>query len=153
MASGRWLLARLAAMRPVRGRKMTRRDDVGELLEGYGTEDTMLDGDGDNTGDAGDRYRGSLRFGTTAAEESRGQSLDQLLAEEEPDAVHNEEGEPEWNDRGVQRELTQLVSGGNGLHSRTDPDLVGRDRGDMGLSAEEAALHVIQLWPTPTTAD
>ena len=62
---------------------MTRRDDTGELLEGDGTEDTMLDGNGDNTGDAGDRYRGSLRFGTTAAEASRGQSLDQLLAEEE----------------------------------------------------------------------
>jgi hypothetical protein len=132
---------------------MTRRDDVGELLEDYGTEDTMLDGNGDNTGDAGDRYQGCLRFGTTAAEESRGQSLDQRLAEEEPDDVDNDEGQPEWTDRGVQREVTQLVSGGNGAHSRTDPDLVGRDRGDMGLSAEEAALHVIRPRPTPTTAD
>jgi len=132
---------------------MTRRDDVGELLEGYGTEDTMLDGNGDNTGDAGDRYRGSLRFGTTAAEESRGQSLDQLLAEEEPDAVEDGGGEPERSDRRVQRELAQRVTGGDGSHSRTDPDLVGPDRGDTGLSAEEAALHVIQLPLTPTTAD
>jgi len=132
---------------------MTRRDDAGELLEGYGTEDTMLDGNGDNTGDAGDRYRGSLQFGTTAAEESRGQSLAQLLAEEEPDAVDDEGGEPERRDRRVQRELTQLMTGGDGSHSRTDPDLVGPDRGDTGLSAEEAALHVIQLPPTPTTAD
>lgn len=37
---------------------MTRRDDVGEPFDGYGAEDTMLDGDGDNTGDAGDRYQG-----------------------------------------------------------------------------------------------
>ena len=29
---------------------MTRRDDAGEILEGDGTEDTMLDGNGDNTG-------------------------------------------------------------------------------------------------------
>ena len=63
---------------------MSRRDDVGELLEGDGAEDTMLDADGDNTGDAGDQYRGSLQFGTTAAEESRGESLDQLLAERSP---------------------------------------------------------------------
>ena len=39
---------------------MTRRDDVGEVLEGDGAEDTLLDGNGDNTGDAGDRYRGSF---------------------------------------------------------------------------------------------
>jgi len=45
------------------------------------------------------------------------------------------------------------MTGGDGSHSRTDPDLVGPDRGDTGLSAEEAALHVIQLPPTPTTAD
>ena len=68
---------------------MTRRDDVGELLEGDGAEDTVLDGDGDNSGDAGDRYRGSRRFGTTATEAARGQSLDQRLAEEEPDAVED----------------------------------------------------------------
>jgi hypothetical protein len=122
---------------------MSRRDDAGEILEGDGTEDTMLDENGDNTGDSGDRYRGSLRFGTTATEQSRGESLDQLLAEEEPDAV--DEGEdPESSDRGIRREISQLVAGGDGSHSRTDPDLVGPDKGDMGLSAEEAALHVIE---------
>lgn len=31
----------------------------------------MLDKDGDNTGDAGDRYRGCRRFGTTAAVRAR----------------------------------------------------------------------------------
>ena len=120
---------------------MSRRDDVGELLEGDGAEDTMLDADGDNTGDAGDRYRGSLRFGTTAAEESRGESLDQLLAEEEPDAVEDDAGDPDWDDRGPRREIAQLLTGGEGSHSRTDPDLLGKDRGDAGLSAEEAAMH------------
>ena len=54
---------------------MTRRDDAGEILEGDGTEDTLLDENGDNTGDADDRYQGSDRFGTTAAERSRGESL------------------------------------------------------------------------------
>ena len=120
---------------------MSRRDDVGELLEGDGAEDTMLDADGDNTGDAGDQYRGSLQFGTTAAEESRGESLDQLLAEEEPDAVDEEAAESDWDDRRPRREIAQLLTGGQGSHSRTDPDLLGTDRGDAGLSAEEAALH------------
>jgi hypothetical protein len=132
---------------------MTRRDDAGGILEGDGTEDTTLDDTGDNTGDAGDQYRGSLRFGTTAAEEARGQSLDQLLAEEEPDAVDDEGGQSDWSDRRPRRELAQLVTGGDGSHSRTDPDLVGLDLGETGLSAEEAALHVIQLEPAPTTAD
>jgi hypothetical protein len=122
---------------------MTRRDDAGELLEGDGIEDTMLDGDGDNTGDAGDRYRGSLRFGTTTAEASRGQSLNQLIAEEEPDAVDDEAGDREAIDRCAQRGLGQLVAGGDGSHSRTDSDLVGPHRGDTDLSGEEAALHVI----------
>jgi hypothetical protein len=128
---------------------MTRRDDVGELLEGDGTEDTTLDGDGDNTGDAGDQYRGSLRFGTTAAEASRGQSLQQRLVEEEPEA-NQEQRDGEWSDRASEREIAQLVAGADASHSRTDPDLVGPDRADTTLPAEEAAMHVIQ--PRPPTA-
>ena len=34
-----------------------------------------------------------------------------------------------------------------------DPDLVGLDQGDTGLSAEEAALHVIQPPSGPQRAD
>ena len=127
---------------------MTRRDDVGEILEGDGAEDTLVDGTGDNTGDAGDRYRGSVMFGTTAAEQARGQSLDQRLAEEEPDLVDEGGDIPPGDERRTQREIAELVSGGDVSHSRTDPDLVGRNVDDWGgLSAEEAALHVTQLRP------
>lgn len=140
-------LVRPAATRPVPRSEMTRRDDVGEPLEGDGTEDTMVDGCGDNTGDAGDRYRGSLHFGTTAAEASRGESLEQLLAEEEPDALEDEGGDTGWRDRRSQREIAQLVTGGEGSHSRTDPDMLGTGFDDSGLSAEEAALHVIRRLP------
>jgi hypothetical protein len=122
---------------------MTRRDDVGELLEGDGTEDTMLDENGDNTGDAGDRYRGAFLFGTTAAEASQGESLDQLLAEEEPEDADDGGSDHETSDRGPRHELAQLLTSGESSHSRTDPDLVGPDREDAGLSAEDAALHVI----------
>jgi hypothetical protein len=126
---------------------VSRRDDVGEILEGDGAEDTMLDESGDNTGDAGDRYRGSQLFGTTAAEQAQGQSLDQRLAEEEPDTVDNVGDVPDGDDRRTQREIAQLVAGGDGSHSRTDPDLVGLDPSGSGLSAEEAALHLTQLSP------
>jgi hypothetical protein len=129
---------------------MTRRDDAGEILEGDGTEDTLLDENGDNTGDAGDRYQGSDRFGTTAAERSRGESLDQRLAEEEPDAVDDQGEHPDWSDRRAQREIAQLVTGGEGSHSRTDPDLVGPDQRDTRLSAEEAALHEVGPQPADT---
>ena len=131
---------------------MTRRDAAGGILEGDGIEDTTLV-DGDNTGDAGDQYRGCLRFGTTTAEASRGPSLDQLLAEEEPDPVGDALGGADGSDRRSRRELAQLVSGGDGSHSRTDPDLVGIDRSETGLSAEEAALHVIPRGPAPRTAE
>ena len=131
---------------------MTRRDDAGEFLEGHGAEDTMLDETGDNTGDAGDRYWGSLLFGTTVAEQSRGQSHEERLAEEEPDTVDGDDEVPEWEDtRRTQREIAQVVSGANGSHSRTDPDLIGPDLGELGLSAEEAALHVTDLPAEPTT--
>ena len=130
---------------------MTRRDDVGEVLEGDGAEDTMLDDNGDNTGDAGDNYRGSLLFGTTAAEQASGQSLEQRLAEEEPDPVDDEGETRALDDRRTQREIAQLVTGGDGAHSRTDPDLIGSDLGDSGLAAEEAALHLTQLPNAPTT--
>ena len=122
---------------------MPRRDDAGEILEGDGTEDTLLDENGDNTGDAGDEYRGSDRFGTTAAEQSQGESLDQRLAAEEPDAVDDERVDPDWTDRRTERDIAQLVTGGESSHSRTDPDLVGPDQRDKGLSAEEAALHEV----------
>jgi hypothetical protein len=132
---------------------MTRFDDTGELLEGDGIEDTTLDEVGDNTGDAGDGYRASVRFGTTWAEQSRGQSLEQLLAEEEPDAADEGVSDSQSTEREAQRELAQLVTGGESSHSRTDPALVGPDRVDVGLSAEEAALHVTRLPDPPKTAD
>ena len=42
--------------------------------------------------DAGEGYRGATRYGTTAEEERRGESLDQLLAEEEPEPPRTTSG-------------------------------------------------------------
>jgi hypothetical protein len=131
---------------------MPRRDDAGEFLEGDGAEDTILD-DGDNTGDAGHRYRGCRQFGTTASEAARGQSLEQRLSEEEPDLLGDGTGQLGWSDDRLQRrELAGAVTGGDGSHSRTDPDLLGPDPPGKGLSAEEAALHPIRLRDASRTA-
>jgi len=69
-------------------------------LEVRDTYDT-LDGDvGDDPLDTGvitpERWSTAIRYGTTAEEEERGESLDQLLAEEEPDPaldLDDEDGE------------------------------------------------------------
>jgi len=49
-------------------------------------------------------------------------------------------------------DLAQAVTGGDGSHSRTDPDLLGTESIDPGLSAEEAALHPLRLRTAPPTA-
>src|SRR5215469_14528527 len=63
-------------------------------LEDYETEDASdtLDGNpGDDPLDRGvippQRWSAGMRFGTTAAEQEAGESLDQRLAEEEPDTA------------------------------------------------------------------
>ncbi|AUG82201.1 hypothetical protein CFP65_7630 [Kitasatospora sp. MMS16-BH015] len=80
------------------------------------------------------RYRASLAFGTTAAEARRGESLDQLLAEEEPDEPA-ESVDDRWAD-GPSPRAGRLV--------RDSSDTIGFDLGPDGgaASAEEAAVHL-----------
>src|SRR5580704_11167143 len=72
-------------------------------LEDYEVEDASdtLDGNpGDDPLDRGvippERWTSAIRFGTTGAEQEDGESLDQLLAEEEPDIP----GEPDEDQPG-----------------------------------------------------
>ena len=85
----------------------------------------------------GDGYRSSTLFGLTAAEAGRGESLDQLLAEEEPDAEPSSVDD-RWSDGPAPR--------AGRLEQDTD-GLTGFDRGIDGAaaSAEEAAVHVVDL--------
>jgi hypothetical protein len=112
-----------------------------DTLSGDDLRDDVLD-----TGiDAGEGYRGATRFGTTADEESRGESLDQLLAEEEPEPVDDEwsdEDEPQ-DDREPAARSGRLVAPDEGAHQDTETDLVALDVGvdGAGASAEEAAMH------------
>ena len=102
--------------------------------------------------DAGDAYRGSTRFGTTLAEEERGEGLDALLAEEEPDVDPATEADQAWTDeeqpedtgRTSQPRAGRLWFEDDQPNVRTQADLVGTDVGVDGgaASAEEAAVHL-----------
>ncbi len=97
---------------------------------------------------AADRWSGANRFGTTGAEARRGESLDQLLAQEEPDVDPDADGgldEDELTRRGYEREPRsgRLFADDDGYGD--EPDLVAYDAGvdGGGASAEEAAMHVV----------
>jgi Family of unknown function (DUF5709) len=124
-------------------------------LEDDGTLDASdtLDGDpGDDPLDTGivppDRWSAGEGFGTTLAEERAGESLDQLLAEEEPDPdpyaeAAEAEDDPLAGDD-LEPRAGRLVAEDEGSHPDTEADLVARDVGIDGgaATAEEAAVHV-----------
>lgn len=112
-----------------------------------------LDGDpGEDPLDTGiipaDRWSAGERFGTTLGEEREGESLDQLLAEEEPDVDPYAEGDrPQEAPLGseyAEPRAGRLVAEDEGAHPDTEADLVARDVGIDGgaAGAEEAAVHV-----------
>jgi len=138
-------------------------------LEDYDVEDASdtLTGDpGDDPLDRGvaapERWSAGMRFGTTAGEQQGGESLDALLAEEEPDApadLDDEDpedfaGDPDAADEdldglllddGPDPRAGRLVADDEGAHPDTEADLVAHDTGIDGgaASAEEAAVHVV----------
>ena len=118
------------------------------------TSDTLDDDRVDDPLDTGvaaaDRWSGADRFGTTPAEERAGESLDQLLAEEEPDIdPHAEEAddEDELSRRGYETEERsgRLVAEDEGFGEDEEADAVAWDAGvdGGGASAEEAAIHLV----------
>jgi Family of unknown function (DUF5709) len=115
-----------------------------DTLDGDDLRQDILD-----TGvDAGEGYRGATRYGTTAEEERSGESLDQLLAEEEPDVGADDEwtdeDDPAADDRTTQARSGRLVAPDEGAHPDAEKDSVAFDVGVDGgaASAEEAAVHL-----------
>jgi Family of unknown function (DUF5709) len=123
-----------------------------------------LDGDtGEDPLDRGvappQRWSAAIRHGsTTAAEQQAGESLDQLLAEEEPDVTADTDDEPVADLAGDEEagELMpgdgtadpragRLVAEDEGAHPDEEADLVAHDTGIAGgaATAEEAAMHVV----------
>jgi hypothetical protein len=129
-------------------------DDSG-LLD---VEDT-LDNDGvENLLDRGwsppERPWAVEHHGVTAAERHEGETLDQRLAEEQPDLAASDgdglgdsddtDGELLDNEVGAARS-GRLVAPDEGAHEDTEPDALATDVGidGAGATAEEAAMHVI----------
>jgi hypothetical protein len=124
-------------------------EDDGVLEPADSLESDDLTADVLDTGvDAGDAYRGTARFGTTPEEERRGESLDQLLAEEEPDVGPDEpwtdEEAPTDDDRNGERRAGRLVAADEGAHPDDETDSIATEVGIDGgaASAEEAAVHL-----------
>jgi hypothetical protein len=119
-----------------------------------------------------ERWSAGIRSGVTADEQSDGESLDQLLAEEEPDdtldatedalAEDDEDDEDEGADLdddeadedldglllddGPDPRAGRLVAEDEGAHPDEEEDLVARDAGFSGgaATAEEAAVHIVE---------
>jgi hypothetical protein len=128
--------------------------------------DTLDGNPGDDPLDAGyippDKWSAGMRYGSTEAEEEAGESLDQLLAEEEPDlTVEDDEDEDDIAgdkdagdedvdglllDDGPDPRAGRLVADDEGTHADGEAELVAHDVGIDGgaAGAEEAAMHVVE---------
>jgi hypothetical protein len=137
-----------------------------EDFEVNDASDTLTGDPGDDPLDRGtvapQRWSAGMRFGTTAREQQAGESLDDLLAEEEPDVSFDDEpGLPDviagdldaadqdvdglLLDDGPDARAGRLVADDEGAHPGTEAGLVARDAGIDGgaATAEEAAVHVV----------
>ncbi|MFX4293525.1 DUF5709 domain-containing protein [Streptomyces bohaiensis] len=120
--------------------------DMENTLDERGADDRMAEGYSPP-----ERPLGVERFGTTAAEEQEGETLDQRLAQEVPDVdppagdgigdLRDGEGEPQERELGAERagrlaEVTDTTG--------RDTDVLAEDVGIDGgaASAEEAAVHL-----------
>ncbi len=133
--------------------------------------DTLSGPPGDDPLDRGvappERWSAGIRYGTTAGEQESGESLDQQLAEEEPDDAldfeDDEDDEPAGLDDededagdedvdglllddGPDPRAGRLVAEDEGAHPDEEEDLVAYDAGidGGGATAEEAAVHVVE---------
>jgi Family of unknown function (DUF5709) len=145
-------------------------------LEDYDTQepnDSLIGDPGYDPLDRGvappERWSAGIRYGVTADEQEEGESLDQLLAEEEPDDTleltedeleEDEDDEEELEDEdagdedvdglllddGPDPRAGRLVAEDEGAHPDEEEDLVATDVGIDGgaASAEEAAVHVVE---------
>lgn len=102
-----------------------------------------------------EKPRGVEHTGVTAAEQRRGESLDERLAEEVPDPpllpdddglgdVADTDGELIDGEVGDRR-AGRLVAPDEGAHEDAEKDMVAADAGINGAaaSAEEAAVHIV----------
>ena len=124
---------------------------------------TDVEGDVEDELDRGysppEKYSAAQGFGNTPYEEASGESLDQRLAQEEPEpdpyekAAQDEASEDVDSGEVGDERAGRLVAPDEGLGEDTEKDLVGEDVGIDGAaaSAEEAAVHVVPDAEDPDT--
>ncbi len=143
-----------------------------EDYEELDSSDTLDGAPGDDPLDRGvippERWSAGMRFGTTTEEEEEGESLDQLLAEEEPEADPYDEDDEDLQDISGDDDAADEDVDGLLLDDGPDPragrlteedtaddeerfspadgDLTAHDAGIDGgaATAEEAAVHVVE---------
>lgn len=114
-------------------------------------EDTLVDRGLVDALDEGysppERWSPAEGYGNTPYEEEMGESLEQRLAQEEPepDPYRETEGDDEPMGEVGDRRAGRLVAEDYGVAEDTEQDMVAEDVGisGAGASAEEAAMHVI----------
>jgi hypothetical protein len=137
---------------------MTDRQDA-DTYHGYSidVEDQPQSGEDSNSPNRGlsepldegysppEKYSGVQRRGVTAQEEARGASLDELLAEEEPEPDPYDPPPEEVGGEVGEQRAGRLVEADEGVRPDGDEEMFAVDVGIDGAaaSAEEAAVHVI----------
>ena len=138
-------------------------DDEGQLS----ANDTLVDRGLDDALDEGysppERPRGLDAFGTTAAEQQQGETLEQRLRQEEPDPTADPDAPLSRNDLDDDEALSEsdefydmdevgdqragrLRAPDEGIFEDDEKDEIAEDTGIDGgaASAEEAAVHIIE---------
>lgn len=92
-----------------------------------------------------EKWSPAQKFGNTAEEMREGETLDQRLAQEEPDVEPDLEGDLLDDGEVGDRRAGRLVDPDGGIGLDTEKDLIGYDVGidGAGAGAEEAAVHIV----------
>lgn len=133
-----------------------------EIYGGYSVDDEdQPQGDGDSMSDdrglaepldegysPPERWSVGQGYGNTPLEEELGESLDQRLAQEEPEPDPYAEDDTEDLDDGEVGDARagRLIAPDEGAHEDEDSEMYAADAGidGAGASAEEAAMHVVE---------
>ena len=136
-----------------------------EIYGGYSVDDEdQPQGDGDSMSDdrgltepldegysPPEKWSVGQGYGNTPLEEELGETLDQRLAQEEPEPDPYAEEDVEDLDDGEVGDARagRLVAPDAGVGEDEDSEMFADDAGidGAGASAEEAAMHVVNDWP------
>ncbi|GAA1606189.1 DUF5709 domain-containing protein [Kribbella hippodromi] len=121
-------------------------DDEDQLQPGDTLDDRGVDDLLDEGYSPPEKWSAGEGFGTTADEALQGESLDQRIAQENPDVdPYAEDGEAVGGPEVGTERSGRLVAPDEGSHSDQDSELYAEDVGIDGAAAgaEEAAVHVV----------